>query len=111
MPHAVLPRPPEPRVGGVFTPGEIRRLRAALRLTPEQEPHWPPVEGALQEIGAQQLAAVKAGQDANTALGSGTTMKVYWAARPLLNLLREDQKSIIRARAQSMGFGSVASYL
>lgn len=108
--HAPVLRPrPDPRLAGVLTPEEIRRIRNTLRLTPEQAPHWPPVEALLQEIGAQQMALVKAGQKAEDAFGSGLSMRIYWAARPLLGVLREDQKARIRVLAKSIGLDAVAS--
>ncbi|MCJ2081701.1 hypothetical protein [Methylobacterium sp. J-090] len=99
----------DPRMEGVLTPDEVRRIRIALRLTPEQTPHWPPVEALLQEIGAQQVALVKAGHKAEDAFGSSVSMRIYWAARPLLGVLREDQKARIRARARALGLEAVAS--
>lgn len=107
-PPVLRPRP-DPRMEGVLTPDEIRRIRTSLRLTAEQMPHWPPVEALLQEIGAQQVALVKAGQKAEDAFGSGLSMRIYWAARPLLGVLREDQKARIRARAKALGLDAVAS--
>ena len=102
-------KPPERRVDGLVTPGEIRRMRLSLRLTPEQAPLWVPVEQALLEIGAQQAAMVRAGQDPKDAFGVGAAMRMYSVARPLLNVLRDDQKAQVRERARAMGFGSVAS--
>ncbi|CAO4176450.1 hypothetical protein CFFPNG_02781 [Methylorubrum aminovorans] len=117
MPPAV-PRPAaratppaaDPRYRNVLTPTEIRRLKLSLRLTAEQEAHWPPVEAVLTEIGAQQMALAKAGQNTADAF-SGTTFRIYSAARPLIGLLRDDQKAQIRNRARAMGLDSVASYL
>lgn len=114
----VLPSPlprlqprPEPRADGVLTPAEIRRFRLSLRLTREQEPYWAPVEQALVEIGGQQAAMVRAGQDPKSAFGIGTAMRMFSVARPLIDVLREDQKERVRAQARSMGFGSVASQI
>ncbi len=100
----------DPRYKDVLTPSEIRRLKLSLRLTAEQEPYWPPVEAVLTEIGAQQMALARAGQNTADAF-SGTTFRIYSAARPLIGLLREDQKAQIRNRARAMGLDSVASYL
>lgn len=108
-PGPVLRPRADPRLEGVLTPDEVRRIRNALRLTPEQTPHWPPVEALLQEIGAQQVALVKAGHKAEEAFGSSVSMRIYWAARPLLGVLREDQKARIRARAKALGLEAVAS--
>lgn len=108
---ALPPRAVEPGGSAMLSPGEVRRMRLALRLTPEQEVHWPPVEAVLLQIGAQQATLARQGQDVAGALTSDATMRVYWAARPLLGVLREDQKVQIRHKARTMGFGSVASYL
>ncbi|MCB4805518.1 hypothetical protein QO001_005522 [Methylobacterium brachiatum] len=110
-PAQTAPLTAQPRADGLLTLVEIRRMRMALRLTREQEPYWIPVEQALLEISAQQTAMVRAGQDPKDAFGIGTGMRVYSAARPLLEQLREDQKALVRARARAMGFGSIASSL
>ena len=71
---AVIPPPktppkPAPRVvdhryDGVFTVVEIRRLKGAMRLSPDQEPYWGPVAALLRDIGRQQMALIDAGQKA-----------------------------------------------
>lgn len=106
----IRPRP-EPRADGVLTPSAIRQFRFSLRLTPEQEPYWFPVQQALSEIGTQQAAMVRAGQDPKEAFGVSTAMRIYSVARPLLDALREDQKARVRAQARSMGFASIASQI
>lgn len=106
------PRPaPAPAGPQVLTAADIRQMKHSLRLTPEQAVHWPPVENVLHEISAQQAALVRSGQDASGAFDTSTSMRVYFAAQPLLGTLREDQKAQIRARVRAMGFGQVASYL
>jgi hypothetical protein len=107
----IVAKPPEPRYEGVLTPTEIARMKSNLRMTPEQYQYWPPVEVILREIGQQQMALVRAGRKPDEAFGGGITGRLYWAARPLLGVLREDQKVEIRKRAHSMGFGSVASMI
>jgi hypothetical protein len=101
---------PDPRLEGVLSPAEIGRMKRALRLTPNQEPHWPPVEAMLLEIGTRQIALVRAGRRPEEAF-SGIAGRLYWTARQLLATLREDQKTEIRKRARSMGFESVASLI
>ena len=113
-PPGADPRPslaarPQRRDDGTLTPAEIRRFRLSLRLTREQEPYWLPVEQALTEIGTQQAALVRAGQNPKDAFGIGAAMRIYPAARPLLGVLREDQKARVRDQARAMGFGSYAS--
>ena len=39
-----------------FTDARIAALKTALRLTPDQEKNWPPVEQALRDIGKERLA-------------------------------------------------------
>ena len=111
-PTVPLIRPrPEPRNEGLLTPATISQFRLSLRLTPDQEPYWLPVQQALNEIGAQQAAMIRAGQDPKEAFGIGAAMRIYSVARPLLDVLREDQKARVRAQARSMGFTSVASQI
>ena len=109
LPIQAAPPAIQPPLDGMLTAVEIRRMRLSLRLTREQEPYWYPVEQALMEISVQQVAMRRAGQDPKDAFGIGAGMRVYSAARPLLDQLREDQKALVRARAQAMGFGSIAS--
>jgi len=95
----------------VLTPSAVRQLHLSLRLTHDQEPYWIPVQQALLEIGAQQAAMVRAGQNPKEAFGVGAAMRMYSIARPLLDILREDQKARIRAQVRSMGFGAIASQI
>jgi hypothetical protein len=57
------------------------------------------------------MALARSGQNTADAFSSQTSMRIYWAAKPLLGLMREDQKAQIRVRARAMGLESVASYL
>lgn len=95
--------------GGVLTLGGIRIIRTALRLRPDQEAYWPPVESILAEIAGQQAALVQAGRNPNEVFGLGLKMRAYSAARPLLGVLSEQQKAELRRRARSMGFEAVAA--
>jgi hypothetical protein len=51
--HTALPAS---RYRGVLTSTEIARVKYSLRLAPDQERAWPPVEAALAEMGRQQMA-------------------------------------------------------
>jgi hypothetical protein len=96
----------------LMTPGRIARIKEALRLTPDQEAHWPPIEVALREIGKQQLDAQRRGQKLPTsALSPDVTQQLYWSAGPLIMSLRPDQKHEARSLARSMGLERVASLL
>jgi hypothetical protein len=101
--------PREPHIKGVMTSSEISRIRASLRLTGEQVPLWRPVEAVLRDIGRQQMTQIKNG--GTPEVDSGSMQRVYYAARPLLGTLQEDQKEQVRRLARSMGYASVASML
>ena len=106
--HAALPAS---HYRGVLTPAEISRIRHNLRLTPEQEPAWPRVEAALAEMGRQQMALIRQGQEPRISPNDWPPSRLYAAAGPLLQTLRPDQKETIRKVARSLGFESVASML
>lgn len=96
----------------LMTPGRISRIKDALRLTADQEMHWPPIETALREIGRQQLDAQKRGHKLpKDALSPEVTQQLYWSAGPLIMSLRPDQKNEARSLARSMGLERVASLL
>jgi hypothetical protein len=97
------------RFDGVLTAGEIARFKRALRLSPDQQPHWPPVEAVLQDIGRRQTAQVISGRKAE--VDSGSLQRLYTAAQPLLAIMRPDQKEQVRKLARSLGFGSYASMI
>ena len=96
----------------LMTPGRIARIKEALRLTADQETHWPPIEVALREIGKQQLEAQRRGHKLpKNALSPEVTQQLYWSAGPLIMSLRPDQKNEARSLARSMGLERVASLL
>ena len=41
---------------GAFTDARIAALKAALKLTPDQEKNWPAVEQAVREISKERIA-------------------------------------------------------
>jgi hypothetical protein len=96
---------------GVLTSSEIARIRHNLRLTPEQEPAWPRVEAALAEMGRQQMALIRQGQEPRISPNDWPPSRLYAAAGPLLQTLRPDQKETVRKVCRSLGFESVASML
>jgi hypothetical protein len=96
----------------LMTPARIARIKDMLRLSPEQEAHWAPVEAALREIGRKQLEAQRRGEKLpRTALSPDVTQQLYWSAGPLIMSLRPDQKQEARTLARSMGLEQVASLL
>jgi hypothetical protein len=114
--HAEQPRPQhvEPprvdhRLDGVLTASEIVRIRNALRLTAEQKPHWPAVEVQLRIIGHQQMKQINSGQKPE--VSTSAVQSLYMAAQPLLAILSEQQKEVVRRLARSVGYASVASMI
>jgi hypothetical protein len=83
----------------------VARMKRALNLTPDQEPHWRAVEAKLHEIAARQGRTAKIAIDANAA------QELYWIAAPLIMSLREDQKRAAKFTARSFGLEEVASAL
>jgi hypothetical protein len=95
--------------GRIMTTRTIGRVRAALRLRPDQTAHWIAVEAILREIGREQLAQIRRGREPE--VGTGLMMRLYYGAQPLLATLRPDQKERIRSLARTLGYGHVASML
>jgi hypothetical protein len=106
--HTALPTS---RYHGVLTSAEIARIRYSLRLTPDQERAWPSVEAALAEMGRQQMALIRHGQEPRISQNDWPPGRLYAAAGPLLQTLRPDQKETVRKLCRSLGFESVASML
>ena len=106
--HTALPTS---RYRGVLTSAEIARVKYNLRLTPDQERAWPSVEAALAEMGRQQIALIRHGQEPRISPNDWPPGRLYAVAGPLLQTLRPDQKDIVRRLCRSLGFESVASML
>jgi hypothetical protein len=102
---------PTSRYRGVLTTAEIVRIRHNLRLTPDQEAAWPPVEAALAEMGRQQIALLRRGQEPRISQNDWPPGRLYGTAGPLLQTLRPDQKEAVRRLCRSLGFEGVASML
>jgi hypothetical protein len=97
------------RNDGVLTMAEIGRLKSNLRLTPDQEPYWRPVQAELLQIGRLQMKQINNQQKPD--VPQSEFQRLYYAARPLLAVLRPDQKERVRGLCRSMGYGSVASMI
>jgi hypothetical protein len=106
--HTALPTS---RYHGVLTSTEIARIKYSLRLTPDQERAWPSVEAALAEMGRQQVALIRHGQEPRISQNDWPPGRLYAAAGPLVQTLRPDQKETVRRLCRSLGFESVASML
>jgi len=103
--------PPAPRYHGVLTAGEIARIKYNLRLTPDQERAWPPVEAALGEMGRQQITLIRHGQEPRISPSDWPPGRLYAVAGPLLQTLRPDQKEVVRRLCRTLGFDGVASMI
>jgi hypothetical protein len=106
--HTALPTT---RYQGILTSAEIVRIKHNLRLTPDQELAWPSVEAALTEMGRQQIALIRHGQEPRISQSEWPAGRLYSVAGPLLRTLRPDQKDAVRRLCRSLGFESVASML
>ncbi|HMA75475.1 MAG TPA: hypothetical protein VKP67_28905 [Xanthobacteraceae bacterium] len=106
--HTALPTA---RYHGVLTSAEIVRIKHNLRLTADQEPAWPAVEGALAEMGRQQLALLRHGQEPRISQSDWPPGRLYSVAGPLLRTLRPDQKETVRRLCRSLGFEAIASMI
>jgi zinc resistance-associated protein len=102
----------------------IARFKAALRLTPAQERHWPRVEAALRSVaseGDRQQVADASGNPGffrrvgaratEMAMSASSMRRLVSAAQPLVKSLDQDQKREAMTLARAMGFGSLAARL
>ena len=97
----------KPEDSNVLTVSQIQKIKRTLKLTPDQEGYWPPVEAALRDIAREQAAQKPTGR--KMTVSSDASQKLYWAAAPLIMNLRYDQKHEARKLARSMGLEEVAS--
>ena len=99
---------------------KIAQAKASLRLTPEQERHWPRVEVALRDVAARQnnveeasaggfVQKVKA-RAGEIVLTASSIKRLVSAAQPLIKSLNEDQKRQALAMARQMGLSRVAQH-
>jgi hypothetical protein len=97
------------RYEGVFTMAEIAKLKSTLRITPDQEPLWRPVEAELRKVGRLQMSLVDSGRKPD--IPPSAYQPLYQAAMPLLANMRPDQKERVRVLARERGYGAVASLI
>jgi hypothetical protein len=94
-------------VQAVITESHIVRLRAALKLTPAQQPHWVPVEAALSELARRQArGATRKFADHSSAVAATATQlrRLKAVAMPLIHTLDDNQKREAIAFARALGF-------
>ena len=101
----------------VVTDAQIARLKAALRLTPEQEGRWRAVAAELHALARHQqhqqhyqVASTDAGmveraqaKVAGYTVTAMTLQRLKSAAQPLINALTDEQRQAGRDALQAMG--------
>lgn len=93
---------------------DVVRIKSVLKLTPGQEPYWPPVENALRSLARQQAAAEPEGivrrisrRVVSVVLNSAAVERLASAARPLIGVLNQEQMRAASGLAREMGLGPV----
>jgi hypothetical protein len=101
--------------GRVLNDAQIANAKRRLRLTPDQESLWQPVEVALRNISyskkaqEMQVASTHSAPMAYVDPNSADVQRLKYAALPLIMRLSEDQKQEVRSMAHGMGLDGVAS--
>jgi hypothetical protein len=86
--------------GGVIAPGRIARYKAMLKLNPEQERYWAPVEAMLSDLARQP--------DPAAALDRNSLNRLLVVTMPLFERLNVEQRRELLTIARSMGVLAVA---
>lgn len=98
----------------------IARFKAALRLKPEQQKHWPRVEAALRSLANDgekvEVADAQPGiirrtvnRASELAMNATSMRRLVSAAQPLVKSLDQEQKREAITLARAMGFGQLAA--
>ena len=106
-------------VGNGEVESKIAQAKVTLRLTPDQEKHWPRVAAALRDVTARMNNAEEASaggfvrkmsaRAGEFVLNASAMKRLVSAAHPLIKSLDEDQKRSALSMARSMGLASVAA--
>jgi hypothetical protein len=109
------PLPPPPAPMGLLDDGQIAGIKTRLRLTGEQTEYWPAVETALRAVAKHQLREMRQNRNpsgkVNIDVNSAEVQQLVWAAMPLLQRLREDQKREVRRLVRVIGLDQLASQI
>lgn len=98
---------------------DIARIKNVLRLSAEQERHWPAVEAALRNLARQQQARSEetglmrriSRRVVSVVLDGAAIQRLAVAARPLIAALDAEQMRAAGGLAQEMGLGPVVAAL
>jgi hypothetical protein len=96
-----------------FNEAQLASIKTRLKLTPSQQPYWPPLESALRAI-QWHRSADKSGHNTQAKsldLDGEEVQRLRVAASPLVMTLRADQKDEVRTLLQLMGLEQLASHL
>ncbi len=110
-----MAKPEKPKPAVLFNDAQLASIKARLRLTRDQETHWPQVEQALRaiswKIATQQTTRgiVRGSQASMIDPNSPEVARLKSAAFPLIMSMREDQKQEVRQLAHTMGLKQVAT--
>ena len=104
--------------GTMITYAQIARFKAALRLRPDQEGRWAAVAKVLHSMirhnGRAEASYGYVGRIGQRAVAFTTSVlelrRLAAAARPLVEVLDDDQKMTALNLVQAMGFGGVMDY-
>jgi hypothetical protein len=107
-------KPPVQKSYALLSDIQIAGIKERLKLSPDQEQHWPGVESALRAIARKIHATRQSNPQAAAAPVDPDWAEVQQlksVAMPLLFQLREDQKREVRSLAHIIGLGAVASLI
>jgi hypothetical protein len=90
--------------GTFVSSAQIRRFKAALRLTAEQEQYWPPVAAALRHVRLRRRSMAAANEAVRL-------WALVAAAKPLFDTLNVEQKRVARRLVEALGFGAFIATL
>jgi hypothetical protein len=92
------------RAEGLMSERQIRRFKSALRLTAEQERHWPAVASVLRtmRLGNRAMAMMA---------NSMSLQQLVSAATPLFHSLDDGQKQVALRLVERLGFGPFVAAL
>jgi len=95
---------------------DIGRIKSVLKLTPEQQPYWAPVESALRGLAREQDQSEGfmrriSHRVVSVMLDGAAIARIGVAARPLVRVLDDRQKQDAISLCHEMGLGPVLAAL
>ena len=102
-----------------LTQVNVARIKSALKLTPDQQAYWPPIEAALRDIQREQadpaanpgLLRRISNRVVSIALNGAAAARLAAAARPLVKVLTSEQRDTAISMAREMGLGPMLAAL